>query len=505
MSASITVVGLGSGNPDRLTIGIIKTMQRASKVYVRTLSHPVMAALKEFQVQPESFDHVYEAHDTFPEVYESIAAALINLAKAAKDDEREIVYAVPGHPMVAEATVRLLRERCPGENVTLTVLGGESFLDEAFVRLGFDPIEGFQLLDAAELRASVIQPQLHTLIGQVYDMFTASEVKLALMELYPDDYPVIVGHALGVEGEEAIQQVPLFELDRIDGYGNLSLIYVPRSDDSNLRQRTFARLHEIVGILRSPEGCPWDREQTHESIRKNLIEETYEVLETIDEDDPEHMQEELGDLLLQIMLHSQMEEELGTFTVYDVIQALNDKLIFRHPHVFGESSAKDAESALQNWEQMKAEEKRRKGFSPEKASALDGIPRDLPALMKAYKLQKKASKVGFDWDNIDGVFQKIEEELGELRQAVTEGQSDEDTALELGDLLFAVSNAARFIGADPEEALSRTNRKFIRRFSYIEEQLAAQGKTLQESTLDEMEALWQSAKTGSAHHGGIEE
>ncbi|MBU5350532.1 nucleoside triphosphate pyrophosphohydrolase [Paenibacillus lautus] len=503
MSASITVVGLGSGNPDRLTIGIIKTMQRASKVYVRTLSHPVIAALNEFQIEPESFDHVYEAYDTFPEVYESIASALINLAKAAEED-REIVYAVPGHPMVAEATVRLLRERCPGEHVTLTVLGGESFLDEAFVRLGFDPIEGFQLLDAAELRASVIQPQLHTLIGQVYDMFTASEVKLALMELYPDDYPVIVGHALGVEGEEAIQQVPLFELDRIDGYGNLSLIYVPRSDDSKLRQRTFARLHEIVGILRSPEGCPWDREQTHESIRKNLIEETYEVLETIDEDDPEHMQEELGDLLLQIMLHSQMEEELGTFTVYDVIQALNDKLIFRHPHVFGESSAKDAESALQNWEQMKAEEKRRKGLSPEKASALDGIPRDLPALMKAYKLQKKASKVGFDWDNIEGVFQKIEEELGELRQAVTEGQSDEDTALELGDLLFAVSNAARFIGADPEEALSRTNRKFVSRFSYIEEKLAAQGKTLQESTLDEMEALWQAAKSGSAQNGGID-
>ncbi|WP_339295226.1 nucleoside triphosphate pyrophosphohydrolase [Paenibacillus sp. FSL W7-1279] len=503
MSASITVVGLGSGNPDRLTIGIIKTMQRASKVYVRTLSHPVIAALNEFQIEPESFDHVYEAYDTFPEVYESIASALINLAKAAEED-REIVYAVPGHPMVAEATVRLLRERCPGEHVTLTVLGGESFLDEAFVRLGFDPIEGFQLLDAAELRASLIQPQLHTLIGQVYDMFTASEVKLALMELYPDDYPVIVGHALGVEGEEAIQQVPLFELDRIDGYGNLSLIYVPRSDDSTLRQRTFARLHEIVGILRSPEGCPWDREQTHESIRKNLIEETYEVLETIDEDDPEHMQEELGDLLLQIMLHSQMEEELGTFTVYDVIQALNDKLIFRHPHVFGESSAKDAQSALQNWEQMKAEEKRRKGLSPEKASALDGIPRDLPALMKAYKLQKKASKVGFDWDNIEGVFQKIEEELGELRQAVTEGQSDEDTALELGDLLFAVSNAARFIGADPEEALSRTNRKFVSRFSYIEEKLAAQGKTLQESTLDEMEALWQAAKSGSAQNGGID-
>lgn len=494
MSAAITVVGLGSGNPDRLTVGILKTMQQASKVYVRTMSHPVIEALGELGIQAESFDHVYEAHDSFPEVYESIASALMNLAKVA-DDDRGIVYAVPGHPMVAEATVRPLRERCPEQQVSLSVLGGESFLDEAFVRLGFDPIEGFQLLDAAELRSDVIQPQLHTLIGQVYDMFTASEVKLALMELYPDDYPVVVGHALGVEGEEDIRHVPLYELDRIDGYGNLSLIYVPRSDDPSLRQRTFSRLHEIVGILRSPEGCPWDREQTHESIRKNLIEETYEVLETIDEDDPEHMQEELGDLLLQIMLHSQMEEEVGTFTVYDVIQGLNDKLIFRHPHVFGESSAHDAESALRNWEQMKAEEKRRKGQRPDQASALDGIPRDLPALMKAYKLQKKASKVGFDWDSIEGVFEKIEEELRELRQAVADGQSKDEAALELGDLLFAVSNAARFIGADPEEALSRTNRKFYRRFRYIEEQLAAQGKALSDSTLDEMETLWQEAKT----------
>ncbi|UNK18530.1 nucleoside triphosphate pyrophosphohydrolase [Paenibacillus sp. N3/727] len=501
MSAAITVVGLGSGNPDRLTLGIMKTLQHAAKVYVRTLSHPVITALEELGVKMESFDQAYESHDTFPEVYDYIASALIQTSQA-EGDGSEIVYAVPGHPMVAEATVKLLRERCSKQNISLTVLGGESFLDEAFVRLGFDPIEGFQLLDAAELRSSLIQPQLHTLIGQVYDMFTASEVKLALMEIYPDEYEVIVGHALGVEGEESIVRIPLYELDRIEGYGNLSLVYVPRSDDDQLRQRTFARLHEIVGILRSPEGCPWDRDQTHESIRKNLIEETYEVLETIDEDDPEHMQEELGDLLLQILLHAQMEEELGTFTVYDVIQGLNDKLIFRHPHVFGENFAKDAEAALQNWEQMKAEEKRRKGLDPEKASALDGIPRDLPALMKAYKLQKKASKVGFDWDDINGVFQKIEEELAELREAVAEGQSPDEQALELGDLLFAVSNAARFIQADPEEALSRTNRKFVTRFRYIEEQLEAQGKTVHDSTLDEMEVLWQSAKQISSPDGG---
>ncbi|MCJ8015071.1 nucleoside triphosphate pyrophosphohydrolase [Paenibacillus sp. KQZ6P-2] len=493
MSASITIVGLGSGNPDRLTMGIVKTLQQASEVYIRTKEHPVMSVLDELQVTMQSFDHIYEARDSFPEVYASIADTL--LAKAVSGQSGSvIVYAVPGHPMVAESTVQILRERCPREGIELTILGGESFLDEAFIRLGFDPIEGFQLLDASGLNASFLQPQLHTVIGQVYDTFTASDVKLALMELYPEDYTITVGHALGVEGQEQILQVPLYELDRVDGYGNLSLIYAPRSEDEMLRQRTFTRLHEIVGILRSPGGCPWDQEQTHESIRKNLIEETYEVIETIDEDDPEHMQEELGDLLLQVMLHSQMEEEIGTFNVFDVIQGLNDKLIFRHPHVFGQTQAEDAEAALQNWEQMKAEEKRRKGLKPEQASVLDGIPKDLPALMKAYKLQKKASKVGFDWDQISDVFLKIEEELAELREAVEKGFDPEEQVAELGDLLFAASNAARFLHADPEEALSRTNRKFIRRFHFIEEELRARGKTVEESTLEEMDAIWQQAK-----------
>ncbi|MGN7360992.1 nucleoside triphosphate pyrophosphohydrolase [Paenibacillus sp. SAF-054] len=493
MSASITIVGLGSGNPDRLTMGIVKTLQQATEVYIRTKDHPMMSVLDELKVSMQSFDHIYEARDSFPEVYASIADTLLEKASAGAQGS-SIVYAVPGHPMVAESTVQILRERCASEGVELSILGGESFLDEAFVRLGFDPIEGFQLLDASGLNASFLQPQLHTLIGQVYDAFTASDVKLALMELYPDDYLVTVGHALGVEGQEQIVQVPVYELDRVEGYGNLSLIYVPRSEDDMLRQRTFARLHEIVGILRSPGGCPWDQEQTHESIRKNLIEETYEVIETIDEDDPEHMQEELGDLLLQVMLHSQMEEEVGTFNVFDVIQGLNDKLIFRHPHVFGQNKAEDAEAALANWEQMKAEEKRRKGQKPEQASALDGIPRDLPALMKAYKLQKKASKVGFDWDQINDVFLKIEEELSELREAVEQGLDPEEQVAELGDLLFAATNAARFLHADPEEALSRTNRKFVKRFRFIEEQLKAKGKTVEDSSLEEMDAIWQQAK-----------
>jgi tetrapyrrole methylase family protein/MazG family protein len=491
MSGMITVIGLGSGDPDQLTLGSWKKLQAAKFVVVRTEHHPMMSMLREEGIAFTSFDHIYEQHDAFPEVYRAITKQLLQLAA----EHGDIVYAVPGHPMVAESAVQQLRERCGEAGISLHIAGGESFLDQAFTRLGFDPIEGFQLLDSSGIQSSWLQPQLHTVIGQVYDAYTASDVKLTLMELYPDDYEVVVGHALGVTGEEQIVRVPLYELDRVEGYGNLSLIWIPRSDDDTLRNRTFARLHEIVGILRSPEGCPWDREQTHQSIRKNLIEETYEVIETIDEDDPMHMQEELGDMMLQIMLHSQMEEELGTFTVYDVIQTLNEKLLFRHPHVFGDQSAGDADEALKNWEQMKAEEKRLKGLDESVASVLDGVPRDLPALMKAYKIQKKAAKVGFDWEDLNGVYSKIEEEFMELKQAVAQGEPVEDQVGELGDLLFAVVNAARFIHADPEEALAMTNRKFVSRFHYIEEQLRINGKSFDQTDLLEMEQWWQDAKS----------
>lgn len=313
MSATLTVVGLGSGNPDRLTLGIIKKLKAASVVYVRTKEHPVMAALSELEITSQSFDGLYESLSSFPEVYAAITSKLIEEAQAAADGT-DIVYAVPGHPMVAESAVSQLRERCPEQGIELQILGGESFLDEAFVRLGFDPIEGFQLLDASGIRSAQLQPELHTLIGQVYDSFTASETKLCLMELYPPEYEVVVGHALGVENEESIVRVPLYELDRLDGYGNLSLVYVPANRDENLRNRTFSRLHEIVDILRSPEGCPWDREQTHESLRKNLIEETYEVLETIDEDDPDHMKEELGDLCCKLCFTLKWRRSLACST-----------------------------------------------------------------------------------------------------------------------------------------------------------------------------------------------
>jgi tetrapyrrole methylase family protein/MazG family protein len=488
MSPSITVVGLGSGDENQLTLGVWKTLQAADPLYVRTDKHPVVDYLRTNGVTVHSFDGLYESHRSFAEVYDCIVDELFRLAAAS---QRTIVYAVPGHPMVAESTTRLLRERCAGEGVELTVAGGESFLDQAFSRFGFDPIEGFALFDATALPAggAGLETRMHTLIAQVYDTHTASDAKLFLMNAFPDDHEVVVGHELGVAGRERIVRAPLYELDRLEGYGNLSLVWVPRTEEESVRIRTFERLREIVDILRSPDGCPWDREQTHATIRKNLIEETYEVLETIDDDDPAAMCEELGDLLLQIMLHSQMEAETGAFDVYDVIAGLNDKLIRRHPHVFGELGANDADEALRNWNEMKAEEKRNKGIDVEQLSVLAGVPRDLPGLMKAYKLQKKAAQVGFDWERTEEVYAKIEEELAELKEA-----SDDERAGELGDLLFAVVNLARFLRIDPEEAIASTNRKFIERFGYIESQLRLKGQNFDQTGLPEMEKMWQEAK-----------
>ncbi|KPV58100.1 hypothetical protein QJ48_18530 [Paenibacillus sp. A3] len=491
----ITVVGLGTGDENQLTLGVWRKLEaagaRGGALFLRTREHPMVAMLDHHGLRYETFDAVYEANEGFEAVYEQIASQLIERAKAANSGE--VLYAVPGHPMVAERTVQLLRERCPAEGVLLTLMGGESFLDQAFLRLGFDPIEGFQLLDGTSLTASGLNPQLHTLIGQVYDVYTASDVKLTLMELYPDDYPVVVGHALGVAGEERVREVPLYELDRVEGYGNLSLVWVPRTDREDVRSRTFTRLHEIVAILRSPEGCPWDREQTHQSLRKNLIEEAYEVLETIDEDDPDHMREELGDLLLQIMLHSQIEAEDGMFTVFDVIRELNEKLVRRHPHVFGTAQAEDAEEALGNWQQIKEEEKRKKGINPDEQPLLSGVPRELPGLMKAYKLQKKAASVGFDWGTKEEVLPVVESELAEVKEAIERfGKAEQQE--ELGDLLFAVVNLARFLKVDPEEAMADANRKFFERFGYIEAQLRLKGKSFDQTDLQEMESLWQEAK-----------
>ena len=246
-------------------------------------------------------------------------------------------------------------------------------------------------------------------------------------------------------------------------------------------------LEKIVDLLRRPGGCPWDREQTHESIRRNFIEEAYEAVEAIDEKSPAHLQEELGDVLLQVVFHAQMEREQGGFSLDDVADGVCKKLILRHPHVFGDVRVADSAQVLTNWDAIKRVEKDQKTVT----DSLNAVARSLPALWRAEKVQKKAAKAGFDWPDISGALDKLEEELAELRQALQSGEGVED---ELGDVLFSAVNAARFAGVDPEQALTGSTDKFIRRFSGLEQAALTAGRKLEDMTLDEMEDLYQNEK-----------
>ena len=246
-------------------------------------------------------------------------------------------------------------------------------------------------------------------------------------------------------------------------------------------------LEEIVRILRAPGGCPWDAEQTHESIRRNFLEEAYEAVEAIDEQNPDHLKEELGDVLLQVLFHARMEQEAGRFNLDDVADGVCKKLIYRHPHVFGDVSVSGTGEVLTNWEELKRKEK----GQATNTDALDAVARSLPALWRAEKVQKKAKKAGFDWPDISGALDKLSEELEELKTAVAEGTNVEE---ELGDLLFSAVNVSRFLKVDPEEALGRATDKFIHRFSRVEAQAAAQGRSMEGMTLEELDKLWEHAK-----------
>ena len=257
-------------------------------------------------------------------------------------------------------------------------------------------------------------------------------------------------------------------------------------------RKRFAELVEVMARLRAEDGCPWDREQTHESLKPYLLEEAYEMLEAIDQGDDRELCKELGDVLLQIVFHAQIASEEGRFSVDDVCRALIDKLIHRHPHVFADAKVDDADQVVTNWQQLKQQERSATG---QPLSAVDGVPKQLPALLRAQRIQSRASRVGFDWDRIAGPLDKVEEEFGELRKDWEAGESQK-VEEEFGDLLFALVNTARFLQVDPEDALRRAVTKFERRFRAVEESFRARGKRMEEASLEEMDEVWDQVKEG---------
>lgn len=346
----ITVVGLGAGDFEQLPMGVYRTLKNVKKVYMRTLDHPVVAELQKEGVSFISFDEVYEKHDEFLPVYQEIASTLIE-----KAEKESVLYAVPGHPLVAEMTIQLLIEAEKKGEIQLSIEGGQSFLDAMFTTLKIDPIDGFQMVDGATFSVHHVHMKNHLLIAQVYDQISASHVKLTLMEKYPDDYEVTIVTAAGSK-EEVIKTVPLYELDHVAEINNLTTVYVPPVQDAKEALKEFSTLREIIATLRSPEGCEWDRAQTHESLTRYLLEEAHEAIQAVNEQDDDHMIEEFGDLLMLVLMNAQIGEDEGYFNLEDIIQAINEKMIRRHPHVFGDVQVENVAEINANWEKIKKEE-----------------------------------------------------------------------------------------------------------------------------------------------------
>jgi tetrapyrrole methylase family protein / MazG family protein len=477
----ITLVGLGPGDPTKLTREAWEVLSSADQIWLRTNQHPTVAALPP-ALTIHSFDEMYEKGESYDEVYAAIVEKVLELGKSPLG----VVYAVPGDPFVAEATCPEIAQRARTLGLPLKIVSGLSFLEPVFAALGLDPYPRLVLMDAFELSQAHVPefpPDMPVLIAQIYSRMVAAEVKMTLNTVYPDEHRVRMVHGAGTKGE-IIEDIQLFEIDRSEHIGLLTVLFVPPLGEGT----SLEAFQEIVAHLRAPDGCPWDREQTHESLRTHLMGEAYEALAAMDSGDPVAMSEEFGDLLLQIVLNAQIANEDGEFNMADILKGIYDKIIRRHPHVFGNVTLDGVQGVLKNWEKLKAVE-RAISHEPEKG-LLDGVPLALPALSQAQEYQDRVSRVGFDWKEVSGVLDKIAEEIQEVREVANE----QELIDEMGDLLFALVNLARWKKVDAEAALRNASLRFKKRFAYVEKSAKKLGRKLSEMSIDEMEELWQEAK-----------
>ena len=387
-SASVIVVGLGPGDPDLRTIATERILATAPRVILRTRVHPGLADLAD-DPRVSACDDLYEQAQSFDEVYESIAARVVEAAR----ETGTVVYAVPGHPLVGERSVPLVVSRATQAGLEVSVLDAVSFIDSAIAAADIDPLmAGLQIVDAEQIARSVesepydagtlgIDPSRAVLIGQVYSTHLASIVKIGLGHIFPDDHPIAVVTAAGVLGSASILHMPLHELDRTAVNHLTSVVIFPLPSLDSVRSPDA--LPRIVARLRAPGGCPWDREQSHESLRDAVLEEAYETVDAIEAGDMTGLAEELGDLLLLVTMHAQLAEEEGTFRLEDVYEGIGRKLIRRHPHVFADAIAATPDAVIATWDGVKAAERKAAGSQPRLDHPLDKLPRSMSPLRKA--------------------------------------------------------------------------------------------------------------------------
>ena len=473
---TLTIAALST--PDTISCTALDACKKADKLYLQTAHTPCALPIKQAGLSYTSMDDLYTACEDFDELREGIINRLLAACR-----EGDTVYAVPGGGMGGLLTD--LHRRAAQEQVLVHVLPGVSYAQAAMAKAGLD--YDAALTCAAGALPGRIDPKLPLAIEELDTKIRAGEVKLALTEYYPDEHPV---HLCTMEesGAYQIRMLPLYELDRQDGFHATTVLLIPPAELLSLSRFSYQDLLEVMHRLRRPGGCPWDREQTHESLKKTMIEECYEALDAIDQNDDAALAEELGDVLLQIVFHAEIASEQRRFTDRDVTTGIVQKLIYRHPHVFSTGTADTPDAVVEKWEQLKKKEKH---FSTQ-TEVLRAVPKNLPALMRAYKLQKKAGQVGFDWGDAKQAFYKLPEETEELRQAMEENAH---VAEEMGDLLFAAVNVCRLLQLEPEEILTQASEKFLARFAAMEARAHNNGRTLDMLTLDEMETLWQDVKS----------
>lgn len=478
MTPSITVVTLGPGDPQLMTLQTADALRHADRLMLRTVQHPVAAWLDAQSIAYKTLDALYDRYDDFDALHKAMARMLW---KAACD--APVVYAVLD--AANDGSVAELFAQRP-DAAQLRVLPGVSRTDSCLAQLPGESAGGVRVVPAISCAVAGYHPGMPLLITELDNPALAGDVKLWLTELYDDEMQVTLFPST-VAGAAEPRRIALWELDRLKQYDHTVCLFVPAAPLMSRQRYCFDDLIEVMGILRGENGCPWDREQTHQSLRKYLIEEAWEVAAAIDEDDPEHLADELGDVLLQVVFHAHVGQSHGAFSLSDVTTAICRKMIYRHQHIFGDTHCETADEVSASWEQLKKAEK---GLDTQTAVMQD-VPKGLPALMRAAKVQKKAAHVGFDWDDAIGALPKIHEEADEV---LAELQNSRDPGEELGDLLFSCVNVARLVRQDPEMLLQKATEKFIRRFGAMEKAIICNGKSLQGLTLAEMDVYWNMVK-----------
>ena len=478
---SISIVGLGPGPVGYVTDQTRQAILQADLCYVQTELHPSIAILKQEQIHYISFDEMYQNAQDFDALNESMAEKLVTQGR-----NQRIVFAVAGEASQGQSAVKTVWDRAQKEKVAIAILPGIGTALAAMAQAGVPSQEGIQThYDALDiLRIDCDKCQVICDVDQAYK---ASQYKIDLMELYPEDWQVAIVWA--DEKQMHHEWCALYQVDHRLKWDATSCLVVPPLPFEERKRYTYADLQKITTILRAPGGCPWDAEQTHFSLKSAMLEEACEAIAAVDEGDVDHLCEELGDVLLQVAMNAEIAQENMDFGCLDVSSGICEKLIRRHPHVFGEVTVQNTDEVLKNWEEIKKTEK---GHAPSE-SLLKGVGDGLPALMRAQKIQKKARSIGFDWQSVQPAMEKVEEELKELMMARNEGEVR--TEEEAGDLLFAAVNVVRLCGVHAETALMAACEKFVRRVTAMEQLAAQKEESLQGKTLEELDALWDQAKS----------